>query len=304
MLLSVIVPVFNGEKKISRCLESLLSLEEKSVEFIIVNDGSLDGTIEVCEKYLQKDNRFILVNQDNAGVSKARNTGIDWAKGKYIAFVDADDELTSAYNGIIGIIKKTESDFFAFEHYVQSREKMEKRVRNMFSQGINEVSALYENFLSGTLSCVWNNVYKASIVKTNNIYFPIDMSMGEDTEFNARYIQCCHNAFYVDKTGYKYYIDNIGNATNARKTKYLKDFIRIYETFINIRKLYGKPGFPFYCPYYVDKVYGILKENRKNITQEEKNSFRESGFYCELMKYRYKEWKDYLKLLLIRIYIL
>ena len=105
MLLSIIVPVFNGEKKIGRCLESLLILEEDFMEFIIVNDGSTDDTRNICEKYVQKDHRFRLINQKNAGVSKARNTGISLAQGKYIGFVVADDELTSDYNEIVKILK-------------------------------------------------------------------------------------------------------------------------------------------------------------------------------------------------------
>ena len=304
MLLSIIVPVFNGEKKIGRCLESLLILEEDFMEFIIVNDGSTDDTRNICEKYVQKDHRFRLINQKNAGVSKARNTGISLAQGKYIGFVDADDELTSDYNEIVKIIKKTESDFFAFEHYVQTETNLEKRVRNIFSYGENEVNTLYENFLSGTLSCVWNNVYKASIINNYNIQFPDDMDMGEDTEFNARYIKYCQNAFYIEKAGYKYYFGNIGNATNARKISYLKDFVRIYDNFVTIRNSYGKSGFPFYCPYYIEKVYEILKANWRSIEKEEKIAFRKSNFYYELMQYRYKNWKDYIRKLLIRLYIL
>ena len=105
-LVSIIIPVFNAEKKIVRCLESLSELKEKSIEFIIVNDGSTDGTKYLCEKYIQRDNRFVLINQKNSGVGKARNMGIVQTKGKYISFIDADDELTTEYNGIIEIIKK------------------------------------------------------------------------------------------------------------------------------------------------------------------------------------------------------
>ena len=93
MILSIVIPVYNQEKRIYRCLESLKAIECREVEFIVVNDGSTDETASICEKYVDADCRFYLINQKNAGVSAARNTGIDHSCGKYIGFVDADDEV-------------------------------------------------------------------------------------------------------------------------------------------------------------------------------------------------------------------
>lgn len=304
MLLSIIIPVYNGEKKISNCLKSLMRLEASDIEFIVVNDGSTDKTSSICEKYQERDQRFRVVNKINGGVSSARNVGIGISCGKYIGFVDADDELTTAFNEIVKTIRKFGSDFFAFKHFVQTSKNVAVQERNLFTTGINEVEALYRNFLAGIMNCVWNNIYSSSIIKDNHILFPEDMKMGEDSDFNAQYIQCCNTVYFIDEIGYKYYIDDIGSASNASKLCYLKDFMKIYSRYTEIKKIYGYTEYVFYCPYYIELVYEVLKKNRKQMLRTEKKEFKESGFYNELMKYKYKKIDQHLKKIFIKLYLL
>lgn len=303
MLLSIVVPVFNGEKKIARCLESLAAVKSIDVEFIIVNDGSTDGTKIICEDYIKKDSRFHLINQNNGGVSKARNSGLDISQGKYIGFVDADDELTADYNKIIETLKNVDSDFYAFEHFVQTPKELKAENRYLFKPGKNGKRVLYNNFLTGISNQVWNNIYQSDIINKYQIRFPEDMSMGEDCVFNARYLQYCQEVYYINQIGYKYYIDDKGSATNARKLSYLKDFMKIYESFLQIYSSYENLEFPFYCPYYVDKVYEILRENRKEMNMEEKTEFKNSRFYHELMNYKYKSRRQRFRKWIIMIYL-
>ena len=91
MKISIVIPTYNSEKYIARCLDSVLAQEERDFEAIVVNDGSKDKTAVLVEEYVKKDKRIILINQENGGVSKARNTGLDRAQGEYIFFVDSDD---------------------------------------------------------------------------------------------------------------------------------------------------------------------------------------------------------------------
>ena len=90
---SVIIPVYNGEKTIEKCINSIINQSYKDLEIIIVNDGSTDNTYEICQKYSQKDDRIQVINQENKGVCLARNIGIKFSKGDYIQFVDSDDWL-------------------------------------------------------------------------------------------------------------------------------------------------------------------------------------------------------------------
>ena len=94
---SVIVPVYNGGDFIETCIKDILNQTLKDIELILVNDGSEDNTLDICKKYAEYDNRIILINQENKGVSIARNNGINKAKGKYICFIDSDDRIKEEY---------------------------------------------------------------------------------------------------------------------------------------------------------------------------------------------------------------
>lgn len=91
---SIIVPVYNVENYLRKCLDSLINQTLKNIEIICINDGSTDNSLSILEEYASKDERIIVINQENAGVSSARNRGLEIATGEYIAFVDADDSVT------------------------------------------------------------------------------------------------------------------------------------------------------------------------------------------------------------------
>ncbi len=96
-LISIIVPVYNSEKYLSECIESILCQTYSNFEIVLINDGSTDSSLDICKKYMAKDNRVILVNKSNSGVSPSRNVGIEKAKGNWITFVDSDDFLSENY---------------------------------------------------------------------------------------------------------------------------------------------------------------------------------------------------------------
>lgn len=303
MLLSIIVPVFNGEKRIERCLESLTTVKESDVEFIIVNDGSTDGTKSICETYVKRDARFQLINQENGGVSKARNTGLDFSQGKYISFVDADDELTADYNDIIEIIKEVTSTLFGFDSYIQTEKELTRRKRVFFTPGENDRKVLYSNFLTENSNSIWNNIYQLRIIQENGIHFPEEMNMGEDCVFNAQYFRYCHGIYYIDKVGYKYYYDNKSSSSHANKISYLNDFAKIYENLLQIHNSCDDLDFPFGGKYYIQNVFRILRYDRENMSKLQKRAFRKSEFYNALMNFKCNDWKLKIKKWLIRVFI-
>ena len=97
VLISVIIPAFNAEKYIAKCVESIMKNSYKNLEIIIVNDGSRDDTLSIAEDLKKSDSRISVVNQENGGVSRARNNGLDIAKGEYVAFIDSDDYISEDY---------------------------------------------------------------------------------------------------------------------------------------------------------------------------------------------------------------
>ena len=94
--ISVIIPVYNVEKYLRECLDSLLNQTFKDIEIICVNDGSTDGSLNILNEYASKDSRFIIINQNNQGLSAARNNGLNVAKGDYVAFLDSDDYILNS----------------------------------------------------------------------------------------------------------------------------------------------------------------------------------------------------------------
>lgn len=96
-LVSVIIPIYNAEKYMNRCIDAVLNQKYKNIEVILINDGSVDSSKKICQKYCEKDNRVICISKNNEGVSKARNAGIKIATGKYLCFIDADDWIDIEY---------------------------------------------------------------------------------------------------------------------------------------------------------------------------------------------------------------
>lgn len=98
---SIIVPVYNSEKTLARCINSILKQKYQTTEIILVNDGSTDNSLTICEEYARKDPRVIVIDKKNTGVSDTRNTGISYASGEYIQFVDSDDWITENATGVL-----------------------------------------------------------------------------------------------------------------------------------------------------------------------------------------------------------
>ena len=110
-LVSIIIPVYNTEKYLSKCLESVINQTYKNLEIILINDGSTDKSKEICESFAKKDKRIQILNKENSGVSSARNHGMRLAKGQYIAFIDGDDYAEENYiEELLKNLKQTESD--------------------------------------------------------------------------------------------------------------------------------------------------------------------------------------------------
>lgn len=300
MLLSIIIPAYNKEEKIVRCLESLRTLEASDLEFIIVNDGSTDDTKSVCEKYVDLDSRFHLINQKNAGVSAARNTGLDYSKGKYIGFVDADDEISSSYSKIIGVLRTRDYELYGFDYCVQKKDRVLTSKKELLVPGRNNRIALYNSFLTGLANSVWMNIYQSAIIQEHNIRFTPGMVMGEDCEFNSLYLRHCTEIYYITEVGYKYYADDDSSATHQRKLNYLKDLDRMYQAFLAIYHLEKNLEFPFDYAFYMNFVYGIIKKNSSIMTKEQNKEFRNSTLYKVLISKHYENRKINLKKLYVR----
>lgn len=176
---SVIVPVYNAEQYIHRCLKSLIDQSYGNLEIILVDDGSTDESGKLCDDYAAEDIRIKVIHQENSGQGTARNTGLNAAVGDYIAFVDSDDYVAPyMYEKIINIFLEKEVDIVCFDLHIGYEEDYsfsQKNAEVEVYEGIDFLRSLYEikNFDSSVLK-----VYRKELF--NNVRFPIGRTMGED----------------------------------------------------------------------------------------------------------------------------
>lgn len=185
-LVSVIVPAFNREKTIKRCLESILGQSYRSLELIVIDDGSHDRTGAMCDSYEKKDSRVMVFHNENRGVSYSRNEGIRHASGKYLVFVDSDDYINRSY--LENLVKKAENEELALVvgSLVMKTEGKEERfdMNNFGADGaiIHDYYAL-QKFMGG----VWGKLYCRQLIQENHLQFHEDMTYSEDRVFNIEY---------------------------------------------------------------------------------------------------------------------
>ncbi|MBQ9229381.1 MAG: glycosyltransferase [Eubacterium sp.] len=211
-LVSVIVPVYNVEKYLDQCVESIVNQTYMNLEIILVDDGSPDGCPQLCDAWAAKDSRIKVIHQPNGGVSAARNAGLDIATGDYIGFVDSDDLIPEDYyEFLFNLLKKEKADIARCAHYYFDD--------NGFSHNCDEIiespfviegsAALMEDIKnSGNKSVViWNKLFKRSVI--DNVRFDGLLSVGEDTVFlfnvykNANSMAC----YDLPKYGYNIHDD-------------------------------------------------------------------------------------------------
>lgn len=191
VVVSVIVPVYNVEKYISRCVESILQQEHSNIEVILVNDGSKDNSGKIIDGYKAKDKRVTVIHQSNMGVSAARNAGLKKANGKYVMFVDGDDYVEQDYvsyflsivldNNLLMAVGK---EFYS----VDSSEQTEDDVK------IYPAEKIIEDIYIGTVNvAVWNKIYDRTFLVNNNIFFDKNIWYGEGMLFNIKCLQYADN---------------------------------------------------------------------------------------------------------------
>lgn len=187
---SIIIPIYNGQEYIHRCLESILNQTFTSYEVILVNDGSIDNSSELCLQYSVKYSNITLINKQNEGVSKARNVGIDSAKGKYIIFIDVDDTVSKdalqiSYEKIIE--KKVETILWNFATISNGKEhKTICLVDKVYNSGLMLLQNDERHF-----AC-WGWVFSKELLNTFSIRFKADLSMSEDRVFIHEYFEHCN----------------------------------------------------------------------------------------------------------------
>lgn len=232
-LISIIVPVYNVEKYIKKCILSLKNQTYKNIEIILVNDGSPDSSGQICDEEQQLDSRIVVIHKENQGVSKARNAALDIMRGEYVTFLDGDDYVSDDYiEQLYTAIEKENADISACGHY---RAYENGKLIPVFSDTDNPKNTLV---MSGKDSLIdlyngktcsassWGKLYKKELFE--NLRFP-DYIMGEDT-FVVYHIFIKANVVVHIKKPLYYYVQRESSVTN-HPSNYFKfyDYVRLYD---------------------------------------------------------------------------
>ena len=227
--ISIIIPVYNGEETIQRCLDSVIRQSSKRIqEIIVIDDGSTDKTVEIIKLLAEQDTRIHCIQKKNGGVSSARNLGIYNAQNEYIMFIDSDDEIKEDL---------VENLYMAIDGYDMAIAGVELRQDAMISTiGIQgefsnkEIINKYGNDIPGLLiNGPWSKLYRKKIIDKQELLFDESLSLGEDTAFVFQYLKYCDNIRFISYCGYIYY--QLGN--NSLMTKFRKD------GYYNAKRVYG-----------------------------------------------------------------
>ena len=234
---SIIIPVYNAEKYIDRCIHSLINQTLREIEIIIVNDGSTDASLKIVSSLAIKDERIKIIDKRNGGVGAARNSGIKAAKGEFIGFVDADDWAeTNMYETLYNKIKETESDFAICNvngiedgKIVNKRLNLETGIIDFRLNKSREIT----NFLRFKYdNANWNKLYNTWVIKKNVILFNEKMSVWEDLLFNLYYIQFINRAVIIDETLYNY-MSHPNSVMRVGNADIIREFNLLYEDFLD-----------------------------------------------------------------------
>lgn len=198
---SIIIPVYNAEKYIFQCLDSIISQTYRELEIILVDDGSKDYSLDICRQFEQRDKRIsVLLNKHNLGVSKAKNKALDLVKGEYVMFLDADDYVKEDF--VEQMVNALNSADIVACGYMKVGAEIKQF--HLSEQGKLDKDTFYFHTLCSNLIGVYctNKLFRRELIE--NIRFCEDLSIGEDMLFLAQYLRLCNNFQYIPQCLYVY----------------------------------------------------------------------------------------------------
>lgn len=240
-MVSIIVPIYNAEQYLRRCVDSILNQEYTDYELLLVNDGSTDASGDICEEYRDRDPRVIVIQKENTGVSDSRNRALDRARGKYLQFLDSDDWITpDATRLFVRAAEEYGCDMVISDFYRVVGERLSPK-GDIEEEGVltrEEFAAhMMENPADFYYGVLWNKLYRRDIVEEHKLRMDTDISWCEDFMFNLEYIRYA-KVFYALHAPIYYYVKRKGSLAsqgiNISKTVKMK--LNVFEYYNNFYK--------------------------------------------------------------------
>lgn len=296
--ISVIVPVYNAEKYLDRCIESIRSQTLQDIEIILINDGSKDDSLNLCKRYAKEDNRIKVINKINGGPSETRNVGIDLANGEYITFVDSDDWIDcNMFENLYNKINKTNCNIIIsnyFRNYLDREECIKLDIKQEYLEKEEIKKQLIfpligkDNLVTGQNSILgfcspWGKLFKRELLLKEGVKFNKDLFIGEDLLFNIELLSKV-NCVIIDENAYYHYFNNASSILNSYKQDFWNIYIKLIkeiEEYLNKNNYKNEIGDRFT----IMKLDGITKAifNECKSTNE-KNIYKRIKYIDDICK--------------------
>lgn len=280
-LISIIVPIYNAEKYIKRCIDSILSQTYKELQIILINDGSTDNTLTILNEYVQYDSRIQIINKENTGVSETRNIGIEMSEGEYIGFVDADDYIEpEMYEKLYNSIEMTGADaaccgyyqdFQAYKYEITVDDSLIIKDTNYYEiNGIDNILGQYfrQDIRSGIGDGNWNKLFRKDIISgiryDNTLYC-------EDVDFQIKVFEKCKKVVCIKEMLY-HYVDNSFSATKKEFNDSKAGALNVVDDVLN-RVLSTYPdiktqAYAFHLTWYISVLQDLMTNRRTPISKK------------------------------------
>lgn len=300
--ISVIIPVYNVEKYLYKCVDSVINQTYKNLEIILVDDGSPDNSSKICDDYAKMDERIKVVHKTNGGLSSARNSGLMVATGDYICFFDSDDFVElDIIEKLTGRIEQSEEDVCVCGYKVEvynKKEQVESSLEVIPRWEINDkLSAHKYEQLLGVCGYAWNKLYKREFLAVNGLFFEEGVSLIEDLLFNSTVISKGAKVCFVSYAGYHY----IQRQRETLGVKYYNNFFELRKKAIEakcaILKAWGvdeEKIEKFTQENFIDIVWGTIKNlKRSGLSLKEKKEKIKILYQQENIKKMLKNFKPH-----------
>ena len=281
--ISIIIPFYNAEKYISRCIESILAQPISNYEVILVDDGSTDDGFSICKKYASQDRRITVFHQKNQGVSAARNRGVAAASGEYVGFVDSDDYIRpDMFQVLLEHAERYDADVTLCDSIAISDNGDQERetISALSTDGFLQKTAIQPLALLEMAGAVWRCIYKACFLKSHSIQFPVDLKIAEDRIFNLYAMGYAERLVYVKEPLYFRTLND-----ESAVHRYHADYTAIVErgrvaTVEALRKAWGD------CPQFQTCYKRQYVEGCLNAIENEKRADAHHSFWRRYLEIR------------------
>ena len=245
-IISVIVPIYNSEQYLERCIESILKQTYSNIEIILVDDGSTDNSPSICDQYQKKDSRIKIIHKGNSGAASSRNVGIEIARGDFISFVDSDDYIElNMYEEMMNINKKYECDIVMCDCLKESKTSSEIFTHSIrpgyydkemlrieyFSKLLMTNSVDYPATISNCLC-----LFKKSLIEKNNLRYKEGMRFSEDLLFGSQAMYFAGSFYYMKNQSFYHYVMNNNSVTH---TYYENKWVLMKQLYSYIKEFFS-----------------------------------------------------------------